>query len=85
VKRRIEESPSQDSSRSRSSSSSRSITPTAQIPKNKDTNSRPFSENPLLKESPWEITEADTLKDNSDNEDIDDLFGGAVSDDEVEQ
>ncbi|RIA92929.1 Leo1-like protein [Glomus cerebriforme] len=72
VKRHIAESPSQDSSRGRSSSSSRSITPTAQSPKSKDTL---FSENPLVKESPWEITEADTLKNNSDNEDIDDLFG----------
>jgi hypothetical protein len=79
VKRRIVESPSQDSSRNRSSSSSRSITPTV---KSKDTNSRLFSGNRLIKESPWEITEADTLKGNSDNEDIDDLFGGAVSDDD---
>ncbi|GES96929.1 RNA polymerase-associated protein LEO1 [Rhizophagus clarus] len=39
-------------------------------------------ENRPIKESPWEITEADTLKNNSDNEDIDDLFGGAVSDDD---
>src|SRR6266542_5916038 len=67
VKRHIVES-SQDSSRSRSSSNSKSITPTAQSPKNKDTNSRLFSENRLIKESPWEITEADTLKNNSDNE-----------------
>lgn len=81
VKRHIAES-SQDSSRGRSSSSSRSITPTAQSPKNKDTNSKSFSENQLIKESPWEITEADTLKNNSDNEDIDDLFGGAVSDED---
>ncbi len=78
VKRRIVESPIQDSSHSRTSSS---ITPTAQSPKNKDTNSKPLSKNHLIKESPWEITEADTLKDNSDNEDID-LFGGIVSDDE---
>ena len=78
VKRRIVESPIQDSSHSRSNGS---ITPTAQSPKNKDTNSEPPSENHLIKESPWEITEADTLKDNSDNEDID-LFGGIVSDDE---
>ena len=70
------------SARNRSSSSSRSITPTAQSPKNEDTNSKLFSENSLIKESPWEITEADTLKNNSDNEDIDDLFGGAVSDDD---
>lgn len=79
VKRRIVESPSQDSSRNRSSSSSRSMTP---IAKSKAANSKLFSEKRLIKESPWEITDADTLKGNSDNEDIDDLFGGAGSDEE---
>ncbi|CAI2162174.1 8454_t:CDS:2 [Funneliformis geosporum] len=80
VKRHAVESPTHDSSRTRSLKSS-SITPTALSPKNQDAISELFSEKHLTKKSPWEITDEDTKNDNSGNEDID-LFGGAVSDDE---
>ncbi|CAG8475750.1 6172_t:CDS:2 [Funneliformis mosseae] len=80
VKRHGVESPVHDSSRTRSLRSS-STTPTALSPKNQGTISELFLEKHLTKKSPWEITDEDTKKDNSGNEDID-LFGGVVSDED---